>query len=136
MNGSTIAKTNKVAAFSIIAGIILYLSKYLRVYFTDNAFVTFVLGFLPNFGLSFAIPFVYVSNRVRQKKAVKHFPAACLVTLVLMILNEIRDKYQPGRTFDMFDIYASFAGVLAAYLLFRFVGEARTQKPGATPTKA
>jgi hypothetical protein len=40
------------------------------------------------------------------------------MTLVLMILNEIRDMYQAGRTFDMIDIYASLAGVLVAYLLF------------------
>lgn len=73
---------------------------------------------MPNFGLAFAIPFIYVSNRVRQKKQVKHFNISCVVTLLLMVLNEIRDKYQIARVFDMFDIYASFAGVIFAYLVY------------------
>ena len=119
MNKGTITKTKGIAAFAIIAGMILYLSKFLRGCFIDNSSALFVLGFLPNFGLAFAIPFIYVSNRMRQRKQVKHFNISCVVTLLLMILNEIRDKYQTGRVFDMFDIYASFAGVIFAYLVFR-----------------
>ena len=118
MNESRITKANKIAAFAIIAGIILYLSKFLREYFADNYSVLFILGFLPNLGLAFVIPFIYVSNRVRLRKQVKHFNIACGVTLLLMILNEIRDKYQAGRMFDVLDIYASFAGVIFAYLVF------------------
>jgi hypothetical protein len=76
---------------------------------------------LPNLGLAFVIPFIYVSNRVRQDKPVRHFTNSCIVSLLLMILNEIRDQYQSGRVFDMFDIYASLAGVLFAYLLFELI---------------
>jgi hypothetical protein len=120
MNEETIARTKRLAAFAIIVGVVLYLSKFLRAYFPDNDGVLFVLGFLPNFGLAFAIPFIYVSNRVRVKKPIKHFGISCVVTLLLMILNEVRDKYQTGRVFDMIDIYASVAGVILAYLVFRW----------------
>ena len=118
MNESIFTKARKIAALAIVAGMILYLSKFLRGYFADNNSVLFILGFLPNIGLAFAVPFIYVSNRVRQKKQVKHFSISCVVTFLLMILNEIRDKYQEGRVFDMHDVYASFAGVTFAYCIF------------------
>ena len=119
MNKTTITKANKIVAFAIIVGFILYLSKFLREHFAGNYSVLFILGFLPNLGLAFAIPFIYVSNRVRLQKLVKHFNIACVVTLVLMILNEVRDKYQTGRMFDVLDIFASLAGVIFAYLVFQ-----------------
>ena|SRR6186713_2900769 len=119
MNEETITRTKKLAAHAIILGMLLYLSKFLRVYFVDNSSVMFILGFLPNFGLAFALPFIYVSNRVRQKKPIRHFVTACAVTVLLMVLNEVRDKYQTGRVFDMLDVYASVAGAALAYLVFR-----------------
>jgi hypothetical protein len=108
----------KIIAGAIAVGMILYLSKFLRPHFSDNTVVLFILGFLPNFGLAFAIPFIYVGNRVRLNKPAKHFTISCIITFLLMILNEIRDKYQSGRVFDWFDIYASLAGVIFAYLMF------------------
>ena len=117
MNPLTIKKEKQIANAAIVAAIILYLAKFLRPYFSDNNSLLFILGFLPNFGLAFAIPFVYVSNRARLKKPVKYFTIACIVTLLMMILNEIRDKFQSGRVFDWYDIYASIAGVIAAFLL-------------------
>ena len=120
MNEGTITRTKRLAAYAIVVGIILYLSKFLRDYFVGNNSLLFILGFLPNLGLAFAIPFIYVSNRVRQRKPVRHFGVACIVTLLLMVLNEIRDKYQAGRVFDMLDIYASVTGVILAYLVYRW----------------
>ena len=38
-----------------------------------------------------------------------------------MIFNELVDKIQPNRVFDWFDIYASFVGVVCAYLFYRFI---------------
>lgn len=111
-------KEKKMVAGAIVVGMILYLSKFLRPYFSDNNFALFVLSFLPNFGLAFAMPFIYVGNRVRLKKPAKHFTISCIVTFLLMILNEIRDKYQSGRVFDWYDIYASLAGVIFAFLVF------------------
>ena len=108
----------KIVAGAIIVGILLYLSKFLRPCFSDNNSVLFILSFLPNLGLAFAMPFIYVSNRVRLNKPVKHFTISCIVTLFLMILNEIRDKYQSGRVFDWNDMYASLAGVIFAFLVF------------------
>ena len=118
MNSTNAKKERKIATGAIIVGIILYLSKFLRPYFSDNNTILFILGFLPNFGLAFAIPFIYVSNRLRLNKPVKHFTISCIVTLILMILNEIRDKYQSGRVFDWNDMYASLAGVIFAFLVF------------------
>ncbi|MEZ4904498.1 MAG: hypothetical protein R2822_23500 [Spirosomataceae bacterium] len=118
MNESIITKTKKITTLTIIIGIALYLSKFLRHIFVNNHTVLYVLGFLPNLGLSFAIPFIYISNRMRQKKPVRYFTISCFITFLLMVLNEIRDKYQTGRVFDMLDIYASLAGVLFAYLVF------------------
>jgi len=120
MNEGTITRTKRLAAYAIVVGIILYLSKFLRDYFVGNNSLLFILGFLPNLGLAFAIPFIYVSNRVRQRKSVRHFGVACIVTLLLMVLNEIRDKYQAGRVFDVHDIYASVTGIILAYLVFRW----------------
>ncbi|WP_040006388.1 hypothetical protein [Fibrisoma limi] len=110
-------KARKIADYAIVAGIVLYLSKFLRSQFSNDS-ILFILGFLPNFGLAFVIPFIYVSNRVRQKKPVNHFTGSCVITVLLMVLNEIRDQYQVGRTFDLFDIYASFAGVGLAFIVF------------------
>src|SRR6187431_2856058 len=114
-------KGKKIATGVIIVGIILYLSKFLRACFSDNNSVLFILGFLPNFGLAYAIPFIYVSNRIRLNKSVKYFTISCVVTLLLMTLNEIRDKYQSGRVFDWYDIYASFAGVIFSFLVFQVI---------------
>ena len=118
MNSTNAKKERKIATGTIIVGIILYLSKFLRPYFSDNNTILFILGFLPNFGLAFAIPFIYVSNRLRLNKPVKYFTISCIVTFILMILNEIRDKYQSGRVFDWNDMYASLAGVIFAFLVF------------------
>jgi hypothetical protein len=118
MNSINAKKEEKIVTSAIIVGVMLYLSKFLRHYFSDNNSVLFILGFLPNLGLAFAIPFIYFSNRVRLNKPVKHFTISCIVTLLLMILNEVRDKYQSGRVFDWYDIYASFAGVIFAFLVF------------------
>ena len=114
-------KKERLLAVFIVIGITLYLSKFLRPYFKEYNSVLFILGFLPNFGLAFAIPFIYFGNRLRLKKPVKHFTISCIGTLLLMILNEIRDKYQSGRVFDLYDIYASFAGVVFSFLLFHVV---------------
>ena len=111
-------KEKKIVTGAIIVGIILYLSKFLRAPFIDNDFALFILGFLPNFGLAFTLPFIYVSNRVRLNKPIKHFTISCIVTLLLMILNEIRDKYQSGRVFDWYDLYASLSGVIFAFVIF------------------
>lgn len=111
-------KEQKIVATSIVVGMMLYLSKFLRPYFGSNDFVLFILGFLPNFGLAFAIPFIYASNRIRLNKSLEHFVISCIGTFLLMILNEIRDKYQPDRVFDWYDIYASFFGVVFSFFVF------------------
>ena len=119
MDPTSTNREKKIVTAVIIFGITLYLSKFLRPWFSDNNCVLSILGFLPNIGLALAIPFIYVSNRVRLNKPVNHFKISCLVTFVLMILNEIRDKYQPGRVFDWYDLYASFAGVVFALFVFQ-----------------
>lgn len=129
MNASTIKKQKKVAACAVIAGILLYLSKFLRNSFTGNDGVLFILGILPNFGFAFAIPFIYVSHRLRLHKPVKYFVIACLVTLLLMVANEVRDRYQTGRVFDWKDIYASLAGVVVAWFVFHLTIRKITSKP-------
>jgi hypothetical protein len=110
----------EIVAFAIVIGMMLYLSKFLRPCFEGNDYGLFILGFLPNFGLAFAIPYIYVGNRVRFHKPAKHFTIFCIATLLLMILNEIRDKYQSGRVFDWYDIYASLGGVIFALLVFYY----------------
>lgn len=119
MSEENITTAKRLATVAIIVGISLYLSKFLRDYFVDDD-VLFTLGFLPNLGLAFAIPFIYVSNRVRQRKPIRYFGISCVITLVLMILNEIRDKYQTDRVFDMLDIYASVTGCIFAYLIYHW----------------
>ncbi len=113
-----VKRGNIIVAGAIVLGMILYLSKFLRLSFRDNDVVLFILGFLPNFGLAFAIPFIYVSNRIRLNKPVRHFGIACIATLLLMVLNEIRDQYQSKRVFDWLDIFGSLAGISFAFVLF------------------
>ncbi len=120
MNEIILKKAKGIASITILIGILLYLSKFLRVYFAGNQAVLFVLGFLPNLGLSMVIPFIYVSNRLRQRKQLKHFTIACVISFLLMVLNEIRDVYQTGRVFDWLDIFASLAGVFVAWQIYQF----------------
>lgn len=108
----------KLASLAVLFGISLYLSKFFRGYFQGHDAVLFVLGFLPNFGLAFTLPFIYVSNRIRLNKPIVHFVPACGLSFLLMVLNELRDKYQVGRVFDVNDIYASLAGVILAILVY------------------
>lgn len=110
-------KNNHLVSAGVVIGILLYLSKFLRPYFSQHEMALFLLGFLPNFGLAFAIPFIYVGNRIRLNKAIKQLPVVCMITLALMAANEIRDRYQPGRVFDLYDSLASFAGVSLAFVI-------------------
>ena len=119
MNAINEKKEKRLFTVAITIGNLLYLSKFLRPYFYDNSSALSVLGVLPNFGLAFVIPFIYASNRIRMNKPIKYFTVACVITLLLMILNEISDKYRPDRVFDWYDIYASIAGVTFSFLLFR-----------------
>ena len=112
---------DKKLLFCIVLGWALYLSRYARTGFKEQGTVLFWLGFIPNFGLSFALPLIYVSNRIKSNQPIKHFNLACLITLLIMIFNELVDKIQPSRVFDWFDIYASFVGVVCAYLFYRFI---------------
>ena|SRR5690349_10343197 len=120
INDENLARAKRAVGFAIVVGMILYLSKFLRMYFVNDRTLLFILGFLPNLGLAFAIPFIYVSNRVRLGKPVQHFGIACIITLLLMVLNEIRDNYQTDRVFDVLDICASAAGAILAYLVYRW----------------
>ncbi|THU37972.1 hypothetical protein FAM09_14890 [Niastella caeni] len=128
MTPKNIKDERKIVTAAISAGIILYLSKFLRPYFSDNNSALFILGFLPNLGLAFALPFIYVANRIRLNKPIKHFTISCVVTLFLMILNEIRDQYQSGRVFDWYDIFGSLGGVVFAFLVFNFVFKVNSGK--------
>jgi hypothetical protein len=118
MKLSSTIKHQAVVPIAITIGTILYLSKFLRPYFQGIDSALFILGSLPNFGLAFALPFIYVSNRLRTNKPIKHFTIACMISLLLMIVNEIRDKYQLGRVFDWNDLFASLFGVMAALVVF------------------
>ena len=114
------SNARKLLSFFIILGFLIYFSRGLRADFAGNQNILYWLGFMPNFGLSFAMPLVYVANRINSKNPVSRFNWACLITLLAMILNEIVDKYQPYRVFDWLDILASLVGVVSAYILFHF----------------
>ncbi len=118
MNLTKDKKDKIIVACAIASGMLLYVSKFLRRLTSDDVLL-FILGFLPNFGLAFALPFIYLSNRIRLNKPPRHFRLSCVITFVLMLLNEVRDKFQSGRVFDLYDVYASFAGVVFAYLVVR-----------------
>lgn len=109
---------HRVATAAISVGMLLYLSKFLRPYFTHQETALFILGILPNFGMSLAIPFIYILHRQRLKKTIDRFAIVCCSTLLLMVLNEIRDYYQKNWVFDWMDMAASFVGVLIAYLIY------------------
>ncbi len=113
-------KIKKTLYIAITFGWLFYLSRYLRLVFEDNESILFWLGFLPNFGLAFALPFVYLGNRINTKKPVQHFNLACFITFLLMVLNEIIDKFQPKRVFDWLDVAASIVGVFCAFILHHF----------------
>ncbi len=107
--------------FGIGLGFVLYYSRYLRTDFKGHESILFWLGFLPNFGLAFALPLCYIANRINLHKTVNYFNSACITTLLIMILNEVVDKFQPKRVFDWFDIYASITGVLCTLIFYNLI---------------
>jgi cell division protein FtsW (lipid II flippase) len=112
-------KRNKVLLYlSIVVGFIIYYSRYFRDNFKGNETVLYWLGFLPNFGLSFALPLIYLANRVNAKKPINHFNLVCIFTVLVMVFNEIIDKYQSNRVFDWCDIWASIVGVGCAFIAY------------------
>ena len=110
----------RILYLGIVLGFVIYYSRSLRTYFKGNEDILFWLGFLPNFGLAFALPLIYVANRTNRHKAITHFNTVCIVALLILILNEIVDKYQPKRVFDWFDIWASIIGIGCALISYHF----------------
>ncbi len=105
---------------SIVTGFFIYYSRYFRSNFKGDETVLYWLGFLPNFGLSFTLPLIYLANRINAKKPIAHFNLACIFTVLVMVANEITDKFQPRRVFDWCDIWASILGVGCALIMYHF----------------
>ena len=110
----------RILYLSIVLGFVIYYSRYLRTDFKDNEIVLFWLGFVPNFGLAFALPLIYVAYRTNRQKVITRFNIVCIVTFLIMVLNEIVDKFQPKRVFDWFDIGASIIGIACAFIFYHF----------------
>jgi hypothetical protein len=118
----TMTKSRKIILICIVIGYIIYLTRLFREDFEGHENVLYWLGFIPNFGMSFALPFIFYTNKNWFSKYFKfNFYKGCLLVFNIMILNEIIDKYQPRRVFDWMDIWASLVGVLCAAFVYYFV---------------
>jgi hypothetical protein len=116
------SKARRIVLICIVIGYLIYLTRLFRENFEGRENVLYWLGFIPNFGLSFALSFILYVNKDSFFKQLKfNFYKGCLIVFAIMILNEIVDKYQPRRVFDWMDIWASLVGVLCAAFVYYFV---------------
>jgi hypothetical protein len=116
------SKLQKIKSACIILGMAIYFTRLFREDFKGHETLLYWLGFIPNFGMSFAFPFIFFPKGHMFSHHYKiNFYIGCVIVFVIMILNEIVDKYQPRRVFDWMDILASLVGVLCAAFVYYFV---------------
>jgi hypothetical protein len=80
-----------------------------------------VVGFAPNLIGSFLLPFgaYWLFKKYFGLKNAFDLKLTCWFGLLLVIINEYLQLIPIfGRTFDYLDIFASFAGVYAGYIVF------------------
>ncbi len=75
----------------------------------DNPFGTAINHFIYYFYISMLGLFIYLRNRNFQKLVYGLF--------FLSIILEVLQFIVPNRAFEIYDVFANFAGVLVAYLL-------------------
>ena len=75
----------------------------------DNPFGTAINHFIYYFYISMLGLFIYLRNRNSQKLVYGLF--------FLSIILEVLQFIVPNRAFEIYDVFANFAGVLVAYLL-------------------
>jgi drug/metabolite transporter (DMT)-like permease len=119
----TMTKSKKIVLICICLGMAIYMMRYFRDDFKGHDSILYWLGFMPNFGMSFAFPFIFSRPKnifsVLTEKI--NFYIGCIILFIIMVLHEIVDKYQPRRVFDWMDIWASLVGVLCAAVVYYFV---------------
>lgn len=111
---------------AVITGtLIIWAIKFIvRPYFFVPENLSLIIGVAPNLLGCFLLPFgaCWILNDFLDMENISSIRLACISTLILVIINEYLQLIPAfGRTFDYFDILASFAGVFAGYKAFLFM---------------
>lgn len=114
----------------VIAGaLLIWTIKFgIRPFFSVEPPLQFFLGIAPNLLGSFLIPFGacwffsgrnYWLARLFHLEGLAGLRKVCLLGFGMLVVNEYLQLFPVfGRTFDYFDIFFSFVGLSASYLVF------------------
>ena len=114
----------------VIAGtLFIWLVKLLiRPFYPVDGTGSFILGIIPNLAGSFLIPFgaywffsgrEFLLARIFRLQTPFDLNLVCLLGFALLVVNEYLQKISLfGRTFDYFDIIASFTGLFFSRIVF------------------
>lgn len=110
----------------VITGTLLiwFIKFIVRPYIIFPESLSLLIGVAPNLLGCFLLPFgtCWFLNDFLDMENTNSIRLACISTLILVIINEYLQLIPIfGRTFDYFDILASFAGVFAGYKTFLFM---------------
>lgn len=123
-------EVRKISKWIVISGtLIIWAIKYgIRPYFEWGQPMKFFLGIAPNFFGSFLIPFAacwffsgknFLLARIFRIHSLTDLRLVCLMGLGMLVVNEYLQLIPFfGRTFDYFDLLASFIGLTAAYFVY------------------
>jgi hypothetical protein len=100
----------------------------IRPLYPVDAMGSFILGITPNLAGSFLIPFAaywffsgkeFLLARIFRLQTLFNLNLICLLGFAGLVVNEYLQKIAFfGRTFDYFDIVASFAGLFLSRIIF------------------
>lgn len=107
----------------VVAGtLVIWMVKLVvRPYVAIPDFLQPITDIAPNLIGSFLLPFgaCWLLPRVFGLRTVKEVKVACLLGLILVVINEFLQLIPVfGRTFDYLDILSSFLGVFLGYASF------------------
>ncbi|CAN5272974.1 hypothetical protein BH11BAC6_BH11BAC6_14300 [soil metagenome] len=107
--------------FNTCVILIITVKLFIRPYVHVPAFFQIVVDTLPNLLGSFCLPFgaSWLLQKYFRLQNLNQLKLACLLSLGLVICNEYLQLIDVfGRTFDYFDIIASFIGTFASYFVY------------------
>jgi hypothetical protein len=120
----------RISKWMVIAGaLIIWSVKFgIRPFYDFDRPLEFFFGIAPNLLGSFLIPFaacwffsgkVFLLARIFRIHSVNDLRMVCMMGFGMLVLNEYLQLIPFfGRTFDYYDIFFSFAGLLLSYFVF------------------
>jgi hypothetical protein len=79
-------KLQKIKSACIILGMLIYFTRLFREDLKGHETILYLLGFIPNFGMSFAFPFMFFSKKHILSNLYKiNFYIGCIIVFMIMI---------------------------------------------------